>query len=299
MNQAWRPLPVRVPLLAWAGAVLGAVLVVVLQADPLAQREQLLAQHEQLLAQLQQPTPHQTPQPARAPMPTGPAHEPPLAERVQQHPRVREQADERQQSWPALVQADALWLALQGWLVQQGLQVRELRAEAGSSAQALPFGGAWRSVHLSVQGSLAAWRGVWAAWMASGWWWRIERMSITPLQADQVLVQASWSLALRDAEPLPGPVLAALPVPRLEPAAVAVRTDDNALRWVGWWERGEVREAVLAQGAQWLRVPVGALVGSSGLRLREGSAQTLVLVRDNAPRAAPLVLRWGGQETSP
>lgn len=287
MKRRWRALVARVPVLAWAGAALGALGVMAQQADQLEQREQVQAK---LAAQQQ----------ALAPVRAREAQEPNPAEQVQRHQQAQAQAHERQRSWPALTQADALWLALQGWLVQQGLQVREWRAEAAAPAQPLPTGAVWRSVHLSVQGPLAAWRGVWAAWMDSGWWWRMERMTITPLSADQVLVQASWSLALRDGEPLPDPVVAALPAPQpVERPAPARPDDDTALRWVGWWQRGETREAVLVQGAQWLRVPVGALVGSSGLRLREASAQTLVLVRENAPGAAPLVLQWSGQEKSP
>jgi hypothetical protein len=137
--------------------------------------------------------------------------------------------------------------------------------------------------------------------MRSTWGWRVDRMSITPLQADQVLVQARWSLALRDAEPLPEPVSAALPlpVPWRDAGPPTSRPQQMDLRWVGWWTRGEVSEAVLVQGRQWLRVPVGALVGSSGLRLREASAQTLVLVRETTPSAAPIVMQWTGQEDPP
>lgn len=276
----------RVPLLAWAGASLGALAVLWLHADALEQREQLLAQwnaHRQAHGQT----------PARA------ANETLLASLAEQQSRAREQAQQRQRAWPALAQADAVWLALQAGLTQQGLQVRELRSEAGPTpAPSLPEGSAWRSVHLSVQGPYARWRAAWSAWMHSGWWWRVERMVITPLQADQVLVQATWSLALREGEPLPDAALAAWPGPDRAAHAVATRSEDTALRWVGWYEQGETREAVLALGTQWLRVPVGALVGVSGLRLREGSAQTLVLVREDAPDAAPMVLHWAAHSTT-
>ena len=272
----------RVPLLAWTGVALGALAVLWLHADALEQREQVLAQWK-----------------AHGQMPARAANEALLASLAEQQSRAREQAHQRQRAWPALTQADAVWLALQEGLTRQGLQVRELRSEAGPTpAPSLPEGSAWRSVHLSVQGPYARWRAAWSAWMHSGWWWRVERMVITPLQADQVLVQATWSLALREGEPLPGAALAAWPGPDRDAQAVATQSEDTALRWVGWYEQGETREAVLALGTQWLRVPVGALVGASGLRLREGSAQTLVLVREDAPDAAPMVLRWAAHATT-
>lgn len=214
--------------------------------------------------------------------------------------------------WPPEASA-----ALRQFLIGQRLQVQSLRAMPDVVAGPLQA----QSLAIRMTGRYADWVRAWQLMSTSGPLLSIERMSVSSLaqssgvQLDVVLHlwsrPGSTQEVLWPPEGSTAPLSAAVdpfvwsgPTPE-PPAAVpsrtaksVVQTDDpmtwplERVRWLGTWQQGADKQAVLSAGGPWIAVRVGQRVGPEGHKVAVIGADGLVLL---SPQGQRLELKGSGR----
>lgn len=207
--------------------------------------------------------------------------------------------------------------ALRQFLISQRLQVLALRTLPDVSAG--PLKG--QSLAIRMTGAYADWARAWQSLRASGPVLSIDRMSVLsmpPPSGVQIeLVLHLWSrpgsnfeLAWPSERPLAvvqagADIFASASGTDLPPLASEakandpiVQTDDpftwpvERIRWLGTWQQGAERRAVLSAGGAWTTVRVGQRVSREGHKVQAIGADGLVL---RTPQGQRLELKGGGR----
>jgi hypothetical protein len=215
-------------------------------------------------------------------------------------------------SWPT--QAPA---ALRQFLINQRLQVQTLRVLPGVVLG--PLQG--QSLAIRMTGRYADWVRAWQLLSASGPVLSIERMSVmsmTPssgVQMDLVLhvwsgpgstLEAPWPSVGLDAPVTsdvdffasPGAPDGTPPAEKTKASEAIDPTDDpmawplDRVRWLGTWEQGHEKRAVLSAGGAWVTVRVGERVSREGHKVAAIGADGLVL---KSPQGQRVEIKGGGR----